>query len=187
MMSSKNPSEKLQLFEDSIRNQIESIRATERCHWCRDPNRPIYLKGLCRSCYRWEKKKRELSVRLAGLPPETKNDPHFLLREDSSVVDIAIELCQIEGRVFDARLDQVEPIELEEIFGALSRRVLGPKRGARLFHGHVSYFCEFSALQRVWLWNMVSKILFEHNHRNRLRLAYSNFRKRRNSKADKGL
>jgi len=169
-MPERHNQNQLAVFDDNIRERIAHFRTAERCRWCRSPIYPVKANGLCSSCYRWDKQKRDLEKRVVGLPDATIKDPFFTLRHDLDIARCAVELCEIDGKVLNERLGHAEPIELEHEFEALSVRTLG-KKGARLFHGHARYFVDFSDAQRTWIWYLVSIITNEMNRRNRRKTA----------------
>jgi hypothetical protein len=164
-------------FDESIRNRVESFRQTRSCVWCKDPRYVIHNKStqLCSSCYRWYKKHKKLSDELGQLPPECRNDPYWQLRSDFGVAKQAIELCKGEGKMREAKMNQVESIDLENIFECLSKEILGKHRGSNLFHGKVEDFSLFSPAQYVWIWHLLFSILSERNKRKRGSQAFSHY------------
>lgn len=179
-MSSENPSQ-LQLFEERIHGHIRTFQQKEKCQWCKNPNLPIARKGLCISCYKWDKMQRNLSKEVAELPPKTVKDPYFQLRHELDVANCAVNLCQIDGGALEAQLERTDAIDLEHEFHWLSKRVLGSRRGERLFHGKAFYFYDFSPMQRTWLAHLISMIMNEMNRRDRLKIARSRNLKMKNS------
>jgi hypothetical protein len=176
-----HPPNQLQLFEDRIADHIEQIRKTKVCQWCRNDRLPIAARGLCSSCYAWERAQRRLSQEVANLPPKTLRDPHFLLRHELDVANCAVELCKIDGSVRDHHLERTDPIDLEAQFDSLSERTLGARRGSNLFHGHTFYFYDFSPMQRVWLWHLIDMMVSEMNRRDRRHRAYNRSLRKTNS------
>lgn len=162
---------RIDLFDEAIRERIEGIRASLRCKWCKHPDHPIYARGFCGTCYRWNAEVHKLTEQVRMLPPDRPGDPNFLLRNALNVAKQAVGACKREGVQIEAKLTQTERIDLEHLFDSLSRRILGQKKGSRLFHGHIFDFATFTALQRVWIWYLVSKPLIEGNRRDRRRLA----------------
>jgi hypothetical protein len=124
-------------FDDHIHGRIESLRRTSICTWCKDPNRTIQNKSkvLCSSCSRWDKEQRKLAKKVEQLPPMRPRDPNWRLRWELDVANTAIELCKCDGRVRETKLDQVEPIDLEHLFDALSKRMRNKRKGPGPFHG----------------------------------------------------
>ena len=178
-----------QITDDIVgfdRNILNAIAALQQgvCIWCKNPQHALRSKGLCTSCYSWAKEQGRLAERVSQLPRRTVRDENFQMRHDLDVANSAVALCKIDGDVLERRLSHTSAIELEQLFDGLSRRILGAKRGARLFHGHTQDFSVFSAAQRSWIWYLVSIVVFEMNRRDRRRIAYRRDRAEKNKRAD---
>lgn len=165
-MSEAQSSDQLKLFDENIRDRIVGLLGNSRCLWCRNPNRRIRSKGLCSSCYEWDRELRGLERPVSELPRKALRDPHFDVRHEIEVARCAIELCKLDGGVLDHQLEFTAPIDLEEAFHNLGVRTLG-RAGAHLFYGSSFWFYDFSESQRAWLWYTVSIITNEMNSRNR--------------------
>lgn len=178
--------DRLKLLEDRIRGSVEDIRKKTRCKWCRNPNLPVFSKGLCSSCYRWDRTQRKLSKEVNGLPGRTIRDPHWKLRHELDVANCAIELCKGDGDQLETQLDQTDPAGLEEAFQILAGKVLGPRRGSPLFQGTTRFFYDFSPTQRIWLWYLLSMIVSETSRKDRLSKARSVNMRSKHSKTGGG-
>ena len=161
----------LDLYDDHIRKLIVGVRKLDACKWCGITSHSIVAKGLCSSCYRWSLKQQKIHRMTEGLPPKTKKDAHSTLRFEHGLIDSAVERCIADGIYMNARLEQTSEVDLESQFDTLSKRVLGPRRGSRLFRGKPFFFVDFSPMQRIWLWHLTQKILSEIQRRDRLTLA----------------
>ncbi len=160
-------------FDESIDSSISILLQGKRCGWCRSPQRPIRAKGLCASCYKWDKERSHLTARVKRLPPRIPKDPYSDLRHELDVANCAVELCQIDGELLDDKLRQTDSTDLENAFDTLARKLLRSKRTRNLFHCHSEYFYEFSLPQRRWLWHLVSRLTNEVNRRDRRQTARS--------------
>jgi len=169
-----NNSIQLENFDQRIRERIASIGARDRCIWCKSPGHSVKTKGLCSSCYKWDKEQRQLAMEVSKLPPRIRKDPYSNLRHELDVANEAIKLCKLEGDVLDIRLEQTSSIELEETFHALSVETLGRKRGLSLFDRKADYFYDFSDMQKIWVWYLVNLIQSEIDRRDRRGRARSN-------------
>ena len=172
-MDSEIQCDRLKLLEDRIRGSLEDVRKRKRCKWCQNPKVPVSSKGLCSSCYRWDRMQRKLSKEVEGLPARTIRDPHWKLRHELDVANCAIELCKGDGDTLETQLDQTDPADIEEEFQILAAKMLGPRRGAPLFQGTAHFFYDFSPTQRVWLWYLLSMIVSEASRRDRISTARS--------------
>jgi hypothetical protein len=172
-MDNEIQSDQLRLLEDRIRGNLEDVRKKKRCKWCQNPKLPVSSKGLCSSCYKWDRIQRKLSKEVSGLPARTIRDPHSNLRRELDVTNCAIELCKGDGFALEARMNQTLPADLEEEFQILATKILGPRRGTPLFQGAAHLFYDFSPTQRVWLWYLLSMIVSETSRRDRLSTAQS--------------
>lgn len=183
-MSNTRNHDQLALFERSIHSRIAHFQQGTRCRWCLSPNYPVRSKGLCSSCYKWDSEQNSLASQVAQLPSKTRKDPHFLLRHYLDVADSAVKLCKSDGAALQSVLDQASALDLEHTFDGLSKRILGSRRGSRLFHGRANYFYDFSPPQRAWIGYMVSIILHEMNRRDRREMARRRSNREKNKAAE---
>lgn len=174
--------------DERVQSRIAGLRNAECCNWCKDPNRTVQnkSKGLCSRCYRWDKKQRRLAKAVAQSPAVHVREPNpiFLLRLEYELANAAIEDCKRDGVVRRARLEKVEPIDLEHLFGDLYERALNKRRGSTVFHGSADDFTYFSPAQRILIWQLIFGILAEMNSRERGRRAFSQNLRRTNRGAD---
>jgi hypothetical protein len=145
-------------FDDGIVEQINRLKKQRLCRWCSNPERFVHAKGLCGSCYKTHRRKVYMDEQIAQLPPTVVRDPYSSVRREARIVDEIVELCKIEGEIFQTRMEATSPLDLEEEFDRLSCRLLGSQTGARLFQTNAHFFYNFSPVQRIWLWYLLSKI-----------------------------
>lgn len=172
-MDDETQPDQLQLFENNIRGNLESIRTRKKCKWCQNPNLPIVTKGLCSSCYRWDRIQCKLSEEVSGLPARTIKDIHSNLRRELDVANCAIELCKNDGFKLELHLNETYPFDLVEEFQFLAKKVIGSRKGSTLFQGTTHFFYDLSPTQRIWLWYLLSIIISEKSRKDRLREAQS--------------
>jgi predicted XRE-type DNA-binding protein len=172
-MDAETSPDQLKLYENNIRGLINTVRAKRACQWCRNPGLPIISNGLCSSCYRWYRAQGKLSKEVAKLPPRRPKDQFSNLRRELGVVNCAVELCKADGDTLETQFGQTDPMDLNDAFHGLCKRVLGATRGAHLFNSLAHFFYDFSSMQRIWIWYLVFMIEREANRKVRRQNAQS--------------
>jgi hypothetical protein len=109
------------------------------------------------------------------LGPETYREPGqaSVARQKHDEAKSAIESCKRDGSVLEEKLQAVQAIDLERRFQWLSTKTLMPKRSKNLFEGHPWLFGDFSPVQRIWIYHLVSLIANEIRRRDRGDNAFS--------------
>jgi hypothetical protein len=170
-MSRAHDPNQLSRFDANIRQHVADLHSLKRCAWCGSTNHPIRSRGLCSSCYRRDQEQRKLARQVDNLPTKTPRNPHAITRHALAVANCAVELCKIEGQVIDDHLNQVDPIDLEQIFDGLAKTAIGSRRASSLYYGHTWWFSDFPPMQGIWLFHLVSLMIEELNRRDRRQIA----------------
>jgi hypothetical protein len=149
--------------EQSVANTEIQIFLDERfsepaCCWCKDRDRKLYGKRLplCGSCKHLKALVRNYKQRIAARPPL----PPRALDLDRSEFEVAQQLkalAEQDGREYgnvNSRI--IEGIDLEEIFGKVSRICIG----RNIFEHSAAMFSQYFTLaQRRLLFYWLSRIL----------------------------
>jgi hypothetical protein len=134
---------------------LSSVHSGPRCSWCQHPDKKIYRKGLCSSCYRTSRKEAQLASAVEALKKNGRPVP-FPLEFDLHTYAKMGELARGEGGAYgDIHQREITGLDLEWELSYVSKRFVKKD----LFHGDANLFdWSFTPDQKRLLYYLLSKM-----------------------------